>query len=172
SATASNCSAPSTACAATWTAARRRWTSSRSAPSRCSALIKCATPSTSAASRTGCASATAPAGSPPTPAAAWGGTRRAPASHGGRRVGWEPAVFRQARRLAEAGVPVVTLAVGSWDHHSPKDGIFSDLRTMVPLLDWAVHGLVTDLCDRGLDRDVAVVILGEMGRTPEISPAA
>jgi hypothetical protein len=90
----------------------------------------------------------------------------------GSRVGWEPTVFLQARRLAEAGVPVVTVAVGSWDHHSPKDGIFSDLRTMVPLLDRAVHGLVTDLCDRGLDRDVAVVIWGEMGRTPKISPAA
>jgi hypothetical protein len=30
---------------------------------------------------------------------------------------------------------------------------------------------VTDLYERGLDKDVAVVIWGEMGRTPKISPA-
>jgi hypothetical protein len=87
----------------------------------------------------------------------------------GSKMPWDPAVFLQARRLVESGVPVVTLSVGSWDHHSPKDGIFSDLRTIVPLLDHAIHGLVTDLHDRGLDRDVAVVVWGEMGRTPKIN---
>jgi hypothetical protein len=87
----------------------------------------------------------------------------------GTKFTWDPDVFLQARRLAERGVPVVTLSVGSWDHHSPKDGIFSDLRTLVPLLDHAIYGLVTDLHDRGLDRDVAVVIWGEMGRTPKIN---
>jgi hypothetical protein len=90
----------------------------------------------------------------------------------GSKLPWDPAVFVQARRLVEAGVPVVTLAVGNWDHHSPRDGIFSDLRTMVPLLDAAIYGLVNDLHERGLARDVAVVFWGEMGRTPKISPAA
>ncbi len=89
----------------------------------------------------------------------------------GSKLPWDPAVFVQARRLVEAGVPVVTLAIGSWDHHSPKDGIFSDLKTMVPQLDAAIYGLVTDLHERGLEKDVAVVIWGEMGRTPKISPA-
>jgi Protein of unknown function (DUF1501) len=87
----------------------------------------------------------------------------------GTKFPWDPDVFLQARRLAERGVPVVTLSVGSWDHHSPKDGIFSDLRTMVPLLDHAIYGLVTDLHDRGLDKDVAVIVWGEMGRTPRIN---
>jgi hypothetical protein len=84
---------------------------------------------------------------------------------------WDPTVFVQARRLVEAGVPVVSLAVGSWDHHSPKHGIFADLRTMLPFVDAAIYGLVTDLYERGLDKDVAVVIWGEMGRTPKITPA-
>jgi hypothetical protein len=97
---------------------------------------------------------------------------RAQYTYYGARLGWEPTVFLQARRLAEAGVPVVTLSVGSWDHHSPRDGIFSDLRTMVPLLDRAVHALTTDLYERGLDREVAVVVWGEMGRTPKITPSA
>jgi hypothetical protein len=90
--------------------------------------------------------------------------------YGGERP-WDPAVFVQARRLAESGVPMVSLSVGSWDHHSPKHGIFSDLRTMMPFVDAAIHGLVTDLHERGLEKDVAVVIWGEMGRTPKVTPA-
>ncbi len=83
--------------------------------------------------------------------------------------------FLQARRLVEAGVPVVTLTPrnrnpgpmcnGEWDHH---DHIFRCLRTVVPQLDRSVHALVSDLHDRGLDKDVAVVIWGEMGRTPRV----
>ena len=87
---------------------------------------------------------------------------------------WNPTQFLQARRLVEAGVPVVTLAAGGWDHHSavgaPK--IFDALRSALPPLDRAVHALVTDLHDRGLGRDVAVVMWGEFGRTPRISERA
>lgn len=83
--------------------------------------------------------------------------------------------FLQARRLVEAGVPVVTLTPrnrnpgpmcnGEWDHH---DHIFRCLRTVVPQLDQSIHALVTDLHERGMERDVAVVIWGEMGRTPRV----
>jgi hypothetical protein len=83
--------------------------------------------------------------------------------------------FLQARRLVEAGVPVVTLTPrnhnpgpmcnGEWDHH---DHIFRCLRAVVPQLDRSVHALVTDLHDRGLEKDVVVVVWGEMGRTPRV----
>jgi hypothetical protein len=83
--------------------------------------------------------------------------------------------FLQARRLVEAGVPVVTLTArnhnpgprcnGDWDHH---DHIFRCLRAVVPQLDRSIYALVSDLHDRGLDKDVAVVVWGEMGRTPRV----
>lgn len=105
-------------------------------------------------------------------------------------IGQEPAKTRerygtgealrllQARRLVEAGVPVVTLTFGkdvppcvvggiaqSWDTHA---GNFNCLRHLLPRLDRAVHALVTDLHDRGLSDNVAVYIGGEMGRTPKV----
>jgi uncharacterized protein (DUF1501 family) len=83
--------------------------------------------------------------------------------------------YLQARRLVEAGVPVVTLTPqnhnvppkcnGQWDHH---DHIFTCLRVMLPQFDQSLHALITDLHDRGLDRDVVVVVWGEMGRTPRV----
>jgi hypothetical protein len=83
--------------------------------------------------------------------------------------------YLQARRLVEAGVPVVTLTPqnhdvpkdcnGQWDHH---DHIFKCLRVVLPQLDRSIHALVTDLHERGLANDVAVVVWGEMGRTPRV----
>jgi hypothetical protein len=76
----------------------------------------------------------------------------------------------QARRLVEAGVPVVNFRVAGqedWDTHT---GNFSGLRgSLLPLLDQGMSALVSDLHDRGLDKDVAVVVWGEMGRTPKVS---
>ncbi|MCE9605681.1 MAG: DUF1501 domain-containing protein [Planctomycetia bacterium] len=86
-----------------------------------------------------------------------------------RRRCWEGSKFLQARRLVEAGVPVVTLAVGVWDTHSDH---FTYQRDNLPLLDRSLHALVTDLHERGLDKDVAVVVCGEMGRTPRINKTA
>lgn len=84
---------------------------------------------------------------------------------------WNAKAFLRARRLVEAGVRVVSLRVGDWDHHSsPSGDIFHCLRHLLPLLDQSLHALVTDLRERGLDRDVLVVVLGEFGRTPKISP--
>jgi Protein of unknown function (DUF1501) len=71
-----------------------------------------------------------------------------------------------ARRLVEAGVSVVTCDVGAiWDMHAD---IFPYCRLQLPLLDHLLHNLLTDLHERGLDKDVAVVMLGEFGRTPHI----
>ncbi|MFT5524615.1 MAG: hypothetical protein ACI9HK_002572 [Pirellulaceae bacterium] len=84
--------------------------------------------------------------------------------------------FLQARRLVEAGVPVVTLTAnkephtwdkaGPWDTHGKN---FITLRKLLPELDQSLFALLTDLSQRGLDQDVAVVVLGEMGRTPKIN---
>lgn len=81
----------------------------------------------------------------------------------------------QARRLVEAGVSVVTLKFGpeksadEWDTHSAN---FTSLRERLPAFDRAVYALVTDLQERGLDKDVAVMIWGELGRTPLINKDA
>jgi hypothetical protein len=83
---------------------------------------------------------------------------------------WDARKFVLARRLVEAGVRVVTLRVGDWDHHSgPQSDIFHALRHLLPLLDRSLYALATDLRARGLDRDVLVVVLGEFGRTPRIT---
>ena len=75
----------------------------------------------------------------------------------------------QARRLVEAGVSVVTIALGAWDTHQNN---FSTMRVLLPLLDQALYGLVTDLHERGLSDEVAVVVGGEMGRSPKINDQA
>jgi hypothetical protein len=74
--------------------------------------------------------------------------------------------FLMARRLAEAGVSVITLKVGDWDTHEKN---FIDMRQQLPQLDQGVHALVTDIYARGLEKDIAVVIWGEFGRAPQIS---
>jgi uncharacterized protein (DUF1501 family) len=72
--------------------------------------------------------------------------------------------------LVEAGVRVVTLRAGDWDHHSgPTSNIFLCMEHMLPALDRSLTAMLTDLRDRGLERDVLVVVLGEFGRTPRIS---
>lgn len=83
---------------------------------------------------------------------------------------WNARNFVLARRLVEAGVRVVTLGAGSWDHHSgPQADIFFALQCLMPLVDRSVTALMQDLKSRGLDEDVLVVVLGEFGRTPRIS---
>jgi hypothetical protein len=84
---------------------------------------------------------------------------------------WDARPFVAARRLVEAGVRVVTLRAGSWDHHSAAEGdIFFALKGLMPVLDQSIMALANDLKDRGLSEDVLVVVLGEFGRTPKISP--
>jgi uncharacterized protein (DUF1501 family) len=85
---------------------------------------------------------------------------------------WPGDKFLLARRLVEAGVSVVTLRIGTWDYHGKTSGtgnIFTGLRSQLPLLDRSIHALVTDLHERGLDREVLVLVWGEFGRTPRIN---
>ncbi|MGE3808816.1 MAG: sigma-70 family RNA polymerase sigma factor [Gemmataceae bacterium] len=87
------------------------------------------------------------------------------------RYGKQAAAYLQARRLAEAGVPVITLDAdqGGWDTHSDN---FNKLRPMLPRVDHGLSTLIEDLHERGLDRDVLVVMWGEFGRSPKISSDA
>jgi Protein of unknown function (DUF1501) len=76
-----------------------------------------------------------------------------------------------ARRLIEAGVPVVQATMGivqTWDTHV---GNFPRLKNdLLPPLDRAVSTLLDDLASRGLLDETLVVMLGEFGRTPRIHP--
>jgi hypothetical protein len=77
--------------------------------------------------------------------------------------------FLIARRLVEAGARCVTLAFSRWDHHGDN---FGALRQDLPLLDEGVSALIEDLHQRGLNKDVSVVMWGEFGRTPTINKDA
>ena len=77
--------------------------------------------------------------------------------------------FLIARRLVEAGARFVTVAYGFWDYHGNN---FGNCRIDLPMLDQGVAALVQDLHERGLDKDVSVVVWGEFGRTPKINPQA
>jgi hypothetical protein len=77
--------------------------------------------------------------------------------------------FLTARRLIEAGVGCITLAVGGWDTHGNN---FGSLRRQLPIVDRGVANLIQDLSDRGMDRDVVTVMWGEFGRTPKINGGA
>ena len=71
-----------------------------------------------------------------------------------------------ARRLVEAGVTFVTVRVTGWDDHAK---IADKMRGKGPAYDRGTAALVSDLHERGLDRDVMVVAMGEFGRTPKIN---
>jgi hypothetical protein len=75
-----------------------------------------------------------------------------------------------ARRLAEAGVPVVQANMGrvqNWDTHGEN---FTRLkRELLPALDQGVSALLDDLDASGLLESTMVMVLGEFGRTPKIT---
>ena len=74
--------------------------------------------------------------------------------------------FLIARRLVEAGARCVTLAFSRWDHHGDN---FGALRQDLPMLDQGLSALLEDIHQRGLDKDVSVIVWGEFGRTPKIN---
>jgi hypothetical protein len=81
----------------------------------------------------------------------------------------------QARRLVEAGVPLVTVFWQNdgitnvsvyWDTHARN---FIDLKTrLCPVTDQAFSALLDDLEARGLLDETLIVWTGEMGRTPKV----
>ena len=74
-----------------------------------------------------------------------------------------------ARRLVEAGVPVVQVNMGrvqTWDTHSAN---FKSLKSrLLPPTDQGVAALLDDLEARGMLDETLVVVTGEFGRTPRI----
>jgi len=81
-----------------------------------------------------------------------------------------PQSFLAARRLIEAGARVVTVNYSKWDWHGGSyNTIFNREKEEFPVIDKAITALVQDLHDRGLDKDTAVLVWGEFGRTPKIS---
>ncbi len=82
-----------------------------------------------------------------------------------------------ARRLVEAGVRLVTVdfpyvpgqKAQSWDDHASVWNIFEEMKQRLPVLDQVVSALITDLADRGLDKDVLLLVMGEMSHTPRLS---
>jgi hypothetical protein len=74
-----------------------------------------------------------------------------------------------ARRLCEGGAGFVTLHFGGWDMHG---AIAQGMKQLGPQVDRAVAAFVEDCADRGLDKDVLLVITGEFGRTPRINQSA
>lgn len=76
-----------------------------------------------------------------------------------------------ARRLVEAGVTFVTvLSGGEWDTHTNNFTMLRDKS--LPPVDRALAALATDLTQRGLDRNVLLLVSGEFGRTPAINAQA
>jgi uncharacterized protein (DUF1501 family) len=80
-----------------------------------------------------------------------------------------------ARRLAEAGVPIVNVHFchtpeGSWDTHSRH---FSQMKNQLcPIFDQAFSALVEDLDQRGMLTQTLVLATAEFGRTPRVNNAA
>ncbi|RLT10840.1 MAG: DUF1501 domain-containing protein [Planctomycetota bacterium] len=85
-----------------------------------------------------------------------------------------------ARRLTEAGVPVVQVCCSAgdlnggsgdmWDTHGDN---FNRLKkNLLPVLDRATSALLQDLSDRGTLDETLVVLLTDFGRTPHINGAA
>lgn len=77
-----------------------------------------------------------------------------------------------ARRLAEQGVPVVSVnwhndGKNFWDTHSDN---FNRLKNdLIPPADQALAALLSDLSERGMLDDTLVCWVGEFGRKPQIS---
>ncbi len=88
-----------------------------------------------------------------------------------------------ARRLVEAGVPLITVMFNhgirgqdktpeltesyGWDTHND---IFEALRVhLLPRFDWSFSALLEDLEERGLLKETLVICMGEFGRAPRVA---
>lgn len=80
-----------------------------------------------------------------------------------------PQNFLVARRLIEAGARVVTVNYSFWDWHGNN---FKTAKQELPIFDQGLTALIEDLHERGLEKDVSVVVWGEFGRTPKINNKA
>jgi hypothetical protein len=88
-------------------------------------------------------------------------------------------VLLLSRRLIEAGVRFVTANAVSnpentrlsafqiWDTHFDHFRLYD--QNLMPELDRALSALIGDLDERGLLEETLIVVMGEMGRTPQIN---
>ncbi len=78
-----------------------------------------------------------------------------------------------ARRLVQAGVPIVQVNIGhvqNWDTHGAN---FKTLKgRLLPPTDQGVSALLDDLAHHGLLDETLVVVTGEFGRSPRIGKSA
>jgi uncharacterized protein (DUF1501 family) len=75
-----------------------------------------------------------------------------------------------SRRLIEAGVPIVQASMGivqTWDTHVDNWGRLK--TTLLPQLDQGLAALMDDLSRSGLLEQTLVLVMGEFGRTPQVS---
>ena len=63
----------------------------------------------------------------------------------------------------------VTVNHSGWDHHGK---IFEGLDKKLPDLDRGLSALVSDLGERGSDKETLVVVMGEFGRSPKVNKEA
>jgi len=71
-----------------------------------------------------------------------------------------------ARRLVEAGVRCVSVSISDFDTHQKNA---ARMRHLGPIVDHALHALITDLDERGMLDEVTVVAWGEFGRSPQVN---
>ena len=89
-----------------------------------------------------------------------------------------------ARRLAEAGAGVISIDAlapktgmplyFSWDDHAnaqPGWDMATGMRLRAADMDPALTALIEDIHERGLEKKIAVVAVGEFGRTPRLTQA-
>ena len=74
-----------------------------------------------------------------------------------------------ARRLCEAGCGFVAVSLQGWDMHGNVKG---GMNKRGPQVDRAVSAFVEDIYQRGLDKNILLVVSGEFGRTPRINKRA
>ena len=86
--------------------------------------------------------------------------------YGRNSYGWS---LLMARRLIEAGVPLVQVNLGNnetWDTHGDAFPRFKE--KLFPPTDRGLSALLDDLHDRGLLESTLIVMAGEFGRTPKL----
>jgi len=74
-----------------------------------------------------------------------------------------------SRRLVEAGTKFVTINYGGWDMHG---NISKALQGRVPPIDQALSAFINDIYNKGLNKNVLLVVTGEFGRTYKINKNA
>jgi hypothetical protein len=71
-----------------------------------------------------------------------------------------------ARRLVENGTRFVTIHYGGWDMHG---NISKSLKGKVPPLDQALSTFIDDVNEKGMNKDILLIVTGEFGRTYRIN---